>query len=75
MGILLVFAIQPLKQGRLVDPNIEDVSGLRQFQCCGAARLNTHGFGKKRLTFRLGCVYRRRADAIIVDDLTITKAL
>jgi hypothetical protein len=47
MVFSFVVPIQLLEESLIVEMNIGQYSAVREFQCCGAAKLKTHGTGKK----------------------------
>jgi hypothetical protein len=54
MVISFVVPIQLLEESLIVEMNIEQDIAVRQFQCCGAAKLKMHGKINNRLTSRQG---------------------
>jgi hypothetical protein len=43
MDISFVYPIQPLKEGLIVEMNIDENNAVRQSKCCGAANPKMHG--------------------------------
>jgi len=47
MVFSFVVPIQPLEESLIVEMNIGQDDAVREFKCCGAAKLKMHGKGKK----------------------------
>jgi hypothetical protein len=47
MGSLLVLTIQPLEESLIVEMNIEQNGAVQEFNCCDAAKCETHSNGKE----------------------------
>jgi len=47
MVFSFVVSIQLLEESLIVEMNIGQNTAVREFQCCGAAKLKTHGKGKE----------------------------